>query len=117
MAGLAAGLLNVITIDDVPPDAMLDGVKLLATVGGANALSVAAAAAALVSALMVVMPAAGMLLTKLPAVAAVTLTVTVQELLTGIDAPESARVLLPPAAVTDPPQVVAGVPLLVNPAG
>lgn len=108
---------------DVPPTAMLAGVKDLETVGG-NAATVKVAVAVLVflNAAFVVRTEFGpsVFVTAGPAVAEVTFTETVQLPLAGILFPAPSTTVLPPAAaVTVPPQVVAaaGVAAFVTPAG
>ena len=100
--------------------ATLVGAKDFAIVGGNNTVNVALAAATFVKPPAAVRPPAGNVLRYEPAVADVTLTVTMQVLLAGIVAPEIANDGPLLAAVTVASgQVVApaGAPVLVSPTG
>ena len=50
LPGLPAGLVTVMTMLEVPPDAMVDGVKVLVTVGGIYTFKVSDAGAGLLPA-------------------------------------------------------------------
>src|SRR5690242_6034927 len=94
----------------------VDGLKDLATVGGARTVSVLEAAAPLFAFEDVV---ALVVFTYTPADDALTFTVNVHEPEAGIVPPTSVRLLEPAAAVAAPPQVEPseGVPAFVRPAG
>src|SRR5258705_1043156 len=83
------------------------GAKPFATVRPLFTVSVALAGAVLAPALVVVSAPAGIVFRCAPAVALVTLTVTVQEPPAGIVPPVIATLAPLLAAVTAPPQVVA----------
>ena len=67
--------------------------------------------------LLVINAPDGTVLIYVPAVDAVTITVTVQEPLAGMIPPVRVTVVPPMGAATVPPQVVSAVPLTVRPAG
>src|SRR5438477_174327 len=103
----AFGLVKVIVrtlVSFVPIEL---GAKDFAAATPPSTESDAFAAAVLAPAFVVVRPPAAMLLLYVPAVALVTLTVTVQLPDAGIVPPESATLLALLFAVTTPPQVVA----------
>ena len=81
---------------------------------GRSTVKVADVADGLLPLLVCKAPAASVLM-KLPAFAAVTFTVTVQEPVAGIDPP--VKVTVEPTAVTVPPQVVLALPATITPIG
>jgi len=102
------GLVKVMVTTDFAPALMEIGAKILVRVTAVFPLvmvKVATAAAALLPVLVCNAPAASVF-TKLPAVAPVTDSVTVQEPLAGIAPPVNVAVELPAKAVTTPPHVL-----------
>jgi len=97
LPGLPAGLVTMICIEDVPPEAIDAGVKLFVTVGGLHTFNVAAAALGLLPAVVCNAPAV-IVFVAAPAVLLVTSTMIVQPAV-EIDVP-LAIVKLPAVAVT-----------------
>lgn len=117
LAGEALALLNVMVRVETPPAGMVAGLKAFPSVGGILAgrtVKVAIAGPALMPWLVCNAPV-GSELKKLPATGAVTPTVTVQELLAGIEPPVRVTVEVPTLAV--PPQVVLALPEIKTPMG
>jgi hypothetical protein len=103
---------------ELPPAVIVAGLKALlnVTAEGGETINVASAAPGLFPLLVCKAPAA-IELSKLPPLAAVTGTVTVQELLPGIEPPVKVTAELPIVAVTTPPQVVLAEPETSMPLG
>src|ERR1700693_2005772 len=97
---LAFGLVSVIVRVEVPLMPMVAGAKALAIVGWPSTVSVADAPAAVPALVVVTLP---VLLRYAPAMAEVTLTVTVHDPLAGTVAVASATLVPLFAAVTVPP--------------
>jgi hypothetical protein len=120
LAAVAFGLLRLIVSVELPPAVMEAGLKDLFTVGATPATGVTAklatAGTELLPLLVCKAPAASELM-KLPALGAVTFTVTVQEPFAGIEPPVNVTAEPPAGAVTVPPQVVLTVPETVTPLG
>lgn len=120
LAVALSGLLRVMVRVDIPPALMVAGLKALPRVGlittGALTVKVAMAGLALLPLPVCKAPAANELM-KFPPLAAVTVTVTVQKLLAGIEPPVKMTFEPPVVAVTAPPQVVLGLPATSTPLG
>src|ERR1035441_2479049 len=112
-------LFSVSTSVETPLAEIVAGVNNFVSVGATGAevtVRVATAGAALLP-LPVANAPDGTVLIYVPAVDAVTITVTVQEPLAGMTPPVRVTAVLPMGAATVPPQVVPAVPLTVRPAG
>jgi len=83
------------------------GAKLFATVGGPFTVNNPPDDGVVLLPAFVVTPPVGIVFVRLPAIVAVTFTVTVQELLTAIVPPDNDTVPPPPVAETVPLHVVA----------
>jgi hypothetical protein len=117
--GFAAGFVTVRLNTLVPPEAIVDGVKLFVTVGGVYTLIPADADVPLGAFALVTAP---VVLVFVPATTANTCTVYVQVVDAGTTPPVNDRLLPLAAAVNVPVQptglaAAAGVPLLVITAG
>ena len=112
----AFALVSVMVSVDVPLVPITVGANAMLTAGCAITVNVAEAPAAVPAFVVVTLPVE---LLYAPALAEVTLTVTVHEPKPGTVPPESARLAPPFAAVTAPPQVVAplAAPVFARPAG
>ena len=111
-------LRRVMVRVEVPPTEIVDGLKLLPTVipvfAGGTTVRVEMAGVVLFP-LLVCRAPAGNVLMKLPPMAPVTFTVTVQEPFAGMDPP--IRVTLDTSTVTEPPQVLLLPPEVNRPLG
>ena len=104
---LVVGLISVIVSADIPFGAIAAGENDLLMLGPCNTVSVAVACAGFVPALAVLTPPAGTIFSKVPAVAAATLALTVQLPLELTDPPDKPIVIPPGVANAVPePQVV-----------
>ena len=120
VSGVALGLLMVRVPTEVPPTIMLVGASAKLTVCGSRAVTVRVALlASVLLPVEAVNPPTGKVKTKLPAVALLTFTLTVQVPPGARARPLAVIEVLPAAAVTVPPQVltIPGVVAVTTPTG
>lgn len=118
-ATVPLGFVRVIVTTDFAPALIEIGLKILVRVTAVFppvAVKVAVATVVLLPLLVCKAPT-GNVFKKLPAAAAVTATVTVQEPFAGIEPPVKVTVGLPAMAVTTPPQVLLALPDTLTPLG